>query len=404
MKPIKLLAAAASLALASGASAQTAQVSDDVVKIGVLTDMSGFLSDLAGPGAVTAVRMAVADFGGQVLGKPIEVVAADNANKPDVAANIARTWFDTQNVDMITDLGNSATGISSVQAAAQKNKIAIPIAPATSRLSNEDCTATSIHYAYDSYSLANGTASTLVKTGLDSWFFVTIDFAGGHAVEKDASEAVRAGGGKVLGFVRHPMDANDFSSFIIQAQTSKAKVVAFATAGQAAISAIKTANEFGLREGGQTLVGLYVYITDIHSLGLKVTQDMVVTTSFYWDLNDETRAWSKRFFEQTKRMPTQVQAANYSATMHYLKAVRAAGTDDTTAVMKKMRELPINDFFAKNGRIREDGRMIHEMYVVRVKKPAESKYPWDYYEITATIPAEQAFQPLAKSTCPMIKK
>jgi branched-chain amino acid transport system substrate-binding protein len=391
-------------ALVCSATDMAAQVSDGVVKIGVLTDMTGFLSDIAGPGAVLAVRMAVSDFGGQVLGKPIEVAAADNANKADVAVNLARNWFDTQNVDMITDLGNSATGLASVNMAAQKNRIAIAVSPGTSRITNEECTPTSVHYAYDTYALAKGTASTLVKMKLDSWYFVTIDFAGGHSIEKDATDVVQAGGGKVLGSARHPTDTSDFSSYILQAQASKAKVVGFATAGQAAVNAIKTANEFGLRQGGQILAGLYFFITDVHSLGLEATQDMVVTTAFYWDMNDETRAWSKRFFEQTKRMPTQLQAANYSATMHYLKAVQAAGTDETAAVMKKMRELPINDFFAKNARIREDGRMIHDMYVVRVKKPSESKYPWDYYEIQATIPAEEAFQPLAKSTCSLVKK
>lgn len=408
MKISKASLSAAMIACVAGlacpATETAAQVSDDVVKIGVLTDMNGFLADIAGPGSLLAVRMAVSDFGGQVLGKPIEVVSADNANKADVAANLARNWFDTQSVDMITDLGNSATGLAAVNMAAQKNKIAIAVAPGTSRITNEDCTPTSIHYAYDTFALAKGTASTLVKKGFDSWYFVTIDFAGGHSIEKDASEFVLAGGGKVLGAARHPMDTSDFSSFILQAQASKAKVVGFSTAGQAAVNAIKTANEFGLRKGGQTLAGLYVFITDIHSLGLEVTQDMVVTTAFYWDMNDETRAWSKRFFEQTKRMPTQLHAANYSATMHYLKAVQGAGTDETGAVMTKMREMPINDFFAKNGRIREDGRMVHDMYVARVKKPSESKYPWDYYVVEATIPAEDAFQPLAKGACRLVKK
>lgn len=385
-------------------AAETTPVSDGVVKIGVLTDMAGFLSDIAGPGSALAVRMAVSDFGGQVLGKPIEVIVADNANKSDVAVNIARNWFDNDKVDMITDLGNSATGLASVNLAAQKNKIAIAVSPGTSRITNEECTATSVHYAYDTYALAKGTASTLVKAGLDSWYFVTIDFAGGHSIEKDASDIVLANGGKVLGAARHPSDTSDFSSYILKAQASKAKVVGFATAGQAAVNAIKTANEFGLRQGGQTLAGLYFFITDVHSLGLDVTQDMVVTTAFYWDMNNETRAWSKRFFEQTKRMPTQLQAANYSATLHYLKAVQAAGTDETGAVMQKMREMPVNDLFAKNGRIRDDGRLIHDMYVVRVKKPSESKYPWDYYEIKATIPADEAFQPLAKGACPLIKR
>lgn len=395
----------ASLAFLAALNAPAgAQVSDGVVKIGVLSDMSGFLADVAGPGSVTAVNMAVEDFGGSVLGKPIVVVSADNANKTDVAANITRGWFDTQQVDMVTDLGNSATGIASVQIAGQKGKIAIAVAPGTTRITNEDCQSTGLHWAYDTYALARGTASTLMKAGLDSWYFVTIDFAGGHSIEKDAADTVREKGGRVLGSARHPMDANDFSSFVLQAQASRSKVVGFATAGQAAVNAIKTANEFGLRQGGQTLAGLYFFITDVHSLGLDVTQDMIVTTAFYWDRTDESRAWSKRFFEKTQRMPTQLQAANYSAALHYLKAVQKAGTDETNAVLKAMSATPVDDMFTRNGTIREDGRMIHDMYVARVKKPGASKYPWDYYEVIATIPAEEAFQPLSKSTCPRIGK
>jgi branched-chain amino acid transport system substrate-binding protein len=403
MISFRFLGTAALLAAATLTSA-SAQVSDEVVKIGVLSDMSGFLADVAGPGSLTAVRMAVEDFGGSVLGKPIEVVSADNGNKTDVAANITRSWFDTQKVDMVTDLGNSATGIASVQVAGQKRKIAIAVAPGTTRITNEDCQPTTFHWAYDTYALARGTASTLMKAGLDSWYFITIDFAGGHSIEKDAADTVREGGGKVLGSARHPMDANDFSSFVLQAQGSKARVVGFATAGQAAINAIKAANEFGLRQGGQTLAGLYFFITDVHSLGLDVTQDMIVTTAFYWDRNEETRAWSKRFFERTKRMPTQLQAANYSATLHYLKAVQKAGTDEAGPVTQAMREMPVDDMFARNGSVREDGRMVHDMYVARVKKPSESKYPWDYYELMATVPAQQAFQPLSKSACPRIRK
>ena len=404
MKPIKMLGAAVVLTCTSGAFAQTGAISDDVVKIGVLTDMSGFLSDASGPGAVTAVRMAVDDFGGKVLGRPVEVVFGDNLNKPDIAANLARAWFDTQAVDMIIDLGNSATGLSTIEVANQKNKIAIATLPGTTRITNENCGPTSIHYAYDSYALANGIANTLGKNGLDTWYFVTIDFAGGHAIEKDASDVIKASGGKVLGSARHPMDTNDFSSFILQAQASNAKVVGFATAGAAAINAIKTAHEFGLKQSGQTLAGLYVFISDIHGLGLTVAQDMYVTTGFYWDYDEETRNWSKRYFDQMKRMPTMVQAADYSATMHYLKAVQAAGTDKTGAVMQKMREMPINDFFAKSGRIREDGRMVHDMYIAQVKKPVDSNYPWDYYTIKAIIPGDQAFQPLSKSACPLVKK
>lgn len=397
------LIAATLLACIPGASAQSAKISDNVVKIGVMTDMSGFLSDATGRGSVAAVRMAVDDFGGKVLGKTIEVVSIDNQNKADIAGSQARTWFDTQQVDMIINLGNSATGLAAVQVATQKNKIAIATLPGTTRITNENCGPTIIHYAYDTYALANGVARTLLKEGNDSWYFVTIDFAGGHSIEKDASDMIKAGGGKVLGAARHPIDTSDFSSYVLQAQASKAKVVGFATAGQAAINAIKTANEFGLGRS-QTLAGLYVFITDVHSLGLKTAQDMYVTTGFYWDRNEETRAWSKRYFEKMKRMPTMLQAADYSATMHYLKAVQAAATDETEPVMKRMRQTPINDFFAKNGRIREDGRMIHDMYLAQVKKPSESRYPWDYYKIKSVIPADQAFQPLSRSTCPMLVK
>jgi branched-chain amino acid transport system substrate-binding protein len=405
MKLFKLCCSIAMFAVASGAFAQTGRISDDVVKIGVLTDMSGFLSDASGQGAATAVRMAVADFGGKILGRPIEVVAMDNLNKADIASSQARAWFDTQKVDMIVDLGNSATGLAAIDVATQKNKIAIATLPGTTRITNENCGPTIVHYAYDTYSLANGIAKTLVNKGFDSWYFITIDFAGGHSIEKDASDMVKASGGKVLGAARHPMDANDFSSFILQAQASKAKVVGFATAGAAAINAIKTADEFGLaKAGNQTLAGLYVFISDVHSMGLRIAQDMYVTTGFYWDHNQETRAWAKRYFEKMKRMPSMVQAADYSATIHYLKAVQAAGTDDSGAVIKKMKEIPINDFFAKNGKIREDGRMVHDMYLAQVKKPSESKYPWDYYTIKAVIPGDQAFQPLSKGSCSLIKK
>ena len=403
MKFTKTLCCSALLALSPAVFAQSAKVSDNVVKIGVITDLSGFLSDATGEGAVAAVRMAVADFGGKVLDKPIEVLVADNLNKADIAANQVRTWFDTQQVDMIIDLGNSATGLSSAQVATQKNKIAIATTPGTTRLTNENCGPNTIHYAYDTYALANGIVKTLVKEGLDSWYFLTIDFAGGHSIEKDASDMVKEGGGKVLGAARHPIETNDFSSYILQAQASKSKVVGFATAGQSAINAIKTAGEFGLGKS-KVLAGLYVFISDVHSLGLQTSQNMYVTTGFYWDRNEESRKWAKRYFEKMKRMPSMIQAADYSATMHYLKAVQAAGTDETAAVMKKMKEMPINDFFAKNGKIREDGRMVHDMYLAQVKKPADSKYPWDYYTIKATIPAEQAFQPISKSSCAHIGK
>jgi branched-chain amino acid transport system substrate-binding protein len=389
----KLLCSAVMLAISTMAAAQQqARVSGDVVRIGVLTDMNGFLSDMTGTGAVTAVKMAVEDFGGKVLGKPIEVLSADNQNKPDLASSIARSWFDTQQVDMIIDLGNSATGLSASIVAAEKNRIAIATSPGTTRLTNENCSATTVHYAYDTYALAAGTVSTLVKQGLDAWYFMTIDFAGGHS-----------GGGKVIGAVRHPIDTTDFSSFVLQASAAKPKVVGFATAGQSAINAIRTAGEFGLGKG-VALAGLYVFISDVHALGLKTAQGMYVTTGFYWDRDEASRQWSRRYFEKTKRMPTMIQAADYSATMHYLKAIQAAGTDESGEVMKKMRERPINDFFAKNGKIRADGRMVHDMYLAQVKTPAESKYPWDYYTIKAVIPGEQAFQEMSKGKCALATK
>ena len=385
------------------AAQQQSKVSGDVVRIGVLTDMSGFLSDMTGTGAVTAVKMAVENFGGKVLGKPIEVLSADNQNKPDVASNIARSWFDTQQVDMIIDLGNSATGLAAVQVAADKSRIAIATSPGTTRLTNENCSATTVHYAYDTYALAAGTVSTLVKQGLDAWYFLTIDFAGGHSIEKDASDFVKAGGGKVIGATRHPVDTTDFSSYVLQASAAKPKVVGFATAGQSAISAIRSAGEFGLGKD-VALAGLYVFISDVHALGLKTAQGMYVTTGFYWDRDEASRQWARSFFEKTKRMPTMIHAADYSATMHYLKSIQAAGTDESGEVMKKMRETPINDFFAKNGKIRADGRMVHDMYLARVKSPAESKYPWDYYTIQAVIPGEQAFQSMAKGKCAIVTK
>lgn len=402
MKATQAWCCAALLAFSPAVLAQSAKDPGVVVRIGVLTDMSGFLADATGSGAVTAVRMAVEDFGGKVLGKQIEVLVGDNQNKPDVAATLARTWFDNQQVDMIIDLGNSATGLATSQIATEKKRIAIATTPGTTRLTNENCSPTTIHYAYDTHALAAGSVETLVKQGLDSWYFLTIDFAGGHSIEKDASAFVTAGGGKVLGSTRHPIDTSDFSSYVLQAQASKAKVVGFATAGQAAINAIKTAGEFGLGKG-KALAGLYVFISDVHSLGLNVAQGMYVTTGFYWDRDDPSRKWSRRFFEKTKRMPSMIQAADYSATMHYLKAIQAAGTAESAAVMKKMKETPINDFFASNGKIRADGRMVHDMYLAQVKKPAESKYPWDYYSIKAVIPGDKAFQTLSKSACPHVK-
>ena len=407
----KLLAVALGAVLAAGAIATAAYaqqakpgaISGDVVKVGVLTDMSGLYSDLGGQGSVEAAKMAVADFGGKVFGKNIEVIGADHQNKADVGAQRAREWFDQQGVDMITDALNSAVGIAVTKVAGEKKRILMDVGAASTRLTNEDCNAYTVHYAYDTYALANGTGNAIVKQGGKSWFFLTADYAFGHSLESDTANVVKAGGGTVAGAVRHPLNAADFSSFLLQAQASKAQIVGLANAGGDTINSIKAANEFGITKN-QKLAGLLVFITDIHSLGLPTTQGMFLTDGWYWDLNDETRKFGRRYFDKMKKMPTMVQAGVYSSTLTYLKAVQAAGTDNSDAVMAQLKKLKINDMFAKNGYVRADGRMIHDMYLMEVKKPADSKYPWDYYNVKATIPGEQAFQPLALSRCPMITK
>jgi branched-chain amino acid transport system substrate-binding protein len=399
------LVAAGLAAAAATAQAQPAdKVSDGVVKFGLLLDMSSLYADITGQGSVTAARMAIEDYGAKVLGKPVEVIFADHQNKPDIAASLAREWFDTQKVDAILDVAASATALAAVEIAKGKNKIVVMSGPGAARLTNEACSPVSVHYAYDTYSLAHTTGGATVKQGGDTWFFLTADYAFGHELERDASAVVTANGGKVVGSVRAPLNSSDFSSFLLQAQASKAKVIGLANAGGDTTNAIKQAAEFGIVKGGQKLAGLLVYINDVHSLGLERAQGMLLTEGFYWDLNDETRAWSKRFLDRHGKMPNMSQAGLYSSVMHYLKAVEAAGTDETGPVMAKMRELPINDVFAKNGRIREDGRMVHDMYLFEVKTPAESKGPWDYYKLLATVPGEEAFQPLAKSRCPLVKK
>ena len=395
---------AISLALAGTNAWSQSKVSDNVVRIGVLTDLSGQFSHESGKGAVTAVQMAVEDFGGKVLGVPIDVISADHLNKPDIAISKAREWFDTQKVDMIANLVNSAVALGVAGVAKEKNRIAIVTTSGSSRLTNDGCTPNSIHYAYDTWSLANGTAKALLDGGLDTWFFLTADYAFGHALELDAGNLIKANDGKVVGSVRYPMETVDHSSFLLRAQGSKAKVIALAGSGMSFVNAVKSAREFGVSRGNQTIAGLLVWINDVHSLGLETAQGMLLTNGFYWDRDEETRAWSRRFFDRMKRMPNMGDAGDYSSTMHYLKSIQAAGTDDATAVMAKMKETPINDFFAKGGVIRPDGRMVHDMYVYEVKSPAESKYPWDYYKLRATIPAKQAFRPLADSTCPLVKK
>jgi len=379
------------------------KISDGVVKVGIMTDMSGPYSNVAGSGSVVAAKMAIADFGGKVLGKPIELVTADHLNKPDVAVTKAREWFDNDKVDMIADLVTSSVGLAVQQLATEKNRITMNSGAATAALTNKSCSPNGVHWVYDTYALANGTGNAMVKEGNDSWFFITADYAFGHALEGDVSTVVKANGGKVLGSIRHPLNASDFSSFLISAQSSNAKVIGLANAGTDLINAIKQAREFGLTNK-QKLASLLMFVTDVDSLGLEVAQGLYLTEAFYWDLNPETRAWSKRFFAIHKKKPTMIQAGVYSSMTHYFKAIQAAGSDDPAIVMPKMRELPINDFFARNGKLRADGRMVHDMYLLQVKKPSESKYPWDYYNVKRVISGNEAFKPLDKSECPLIKK
>ena len=401
---LKLTSAAIAAALLLTAGAAVAQISDKVVKIGVLTDMSGVYSDLAGAGAVDAVNMAVEDF--KKREKPafaIEVVSADHQNKGDIASNKAREWFDRDKVDIITDLVTTSTALAVMKVAKEKNRLVIVSGAGSTRITNEDCNDVTVHWTYDTYALANGTAKAVVKQGGKTWFFLTADYAFGLSLEKDATDVVLANGGKVLGSVRHPFPGTDFSSFLLTAQASGAQVIGLANAGADTTNSIKQAAEFGITPK-QLLAGLLMFITDVHSLGLKATQGMYLTEAFYWDMNDETRAWSKRFFERQKKMPTMDDAGLYSAVTHYLRAVKATGTDDTQKVMAAMKKTPINDLFAKKGFIRDDGRMVHDVYLMQVKKPEESKYAWDYYWVRQTIPGDEAFQPLSRSKCPLTKQ
>lgn len=392
----------------SGAQAQAQKqapkLSDGVVKIAVSEDMSGLYADASGLGSVAAARFAIADFGGKVLGMPIELVSADHQNKADIAAALAQKWYDVDKVDLIVGLGNSAAAIATQHVARSKNRMNIVTSAASSTLTGKDCSATGFHWVYDTYALAKGTGQATVKTGGDTWYFITVDYAFGHALQADVSKFVVEGGGKVLGSVRAPLNTPDFSSFLLQAQQSKAKIIGLATAGGDTVNSIKQAAEFGIVRGGQRLAGLLIFLTDVHGLGLQAAQGLVATNAFYWDTNEETRTFSRRYFNERKQMPNMIQAGVYSAVLHYLKAVQAAGTDDAAAVAAKVRELPINDFMTKNGRAREDGRVIRDMYLVQVKTPAESKYAWDYYKVLATIKGEDAFRPLKESDCPLVRK
>ncbi len=362
------------------------------LKLGGILDMSGLYADITGPGSETAAKMAVEDFGGEVLGRKVEIVVADHLNKADLAANIARDMLDNQGVEMIFDVAASATALAAGEVAKARNKIIMFSGPGSIRLSNEACGPYTVHYVFDTFAQANVTGLAAVKSGLDTWFFLTADYAFGQDLEKDTTNVVLKSGGKVLGSVRHPLNTSDFSSFLLQAQASKAKVIGLANAGGDTINAIKQGAEFGLMKGGQKMSPLLAFVTDIDSVGLETAQGLLLAEAFYWDLNDDTRAFSKRFMERVKRVPTSAQAGVYSSVLHYLQAVKAAGTTDPAAVMKIMKDTPINDMFAKNGRIREDGRMVHDMYLFEVKKPSESKGRWDDYKLLATVPGNEAFQ------------
>ncbi|PDT73768.1 ABC transporter substrate-binding protein [Bradyrhizobium sp. C9] len=373
------------------------------LKIGVLTDFQSVYSDIGGAGNVEATKMAIEEFGGSMFGKPIELVTADALNKADVAATITRKWYEAENVDMIIDMPTSATALAGMEMSKQFEKIMIVTDAASSDITGKSCSPYTLHWTYDTYANAHTVGSAIVKNGGDSWFFITADYVFGHSIERDTGDVVRAAGGKVLGSARHPLNTPDFSSFLLQAQSSKAKIVGLANGGGDTINAIKQAAEFGIVAGGQNLAGIVMFISDIHSLGLKLAQGLIITEAYYWDLNDRTRAFGKRFFERMKRMPTMNQAATYSATLHYLNAVKAAGTRETKPVLAKMRATPVRDAFTDNGVVREDGRMVHSMFLFEVKKPEESKAPWDYYKVLAEVPGEQAFRPLKDGGCPLIK-
>ncbi|HJW51328.1 MAG TPA: ABC transporter substrate-binding protein [Burkholderiaceae bacterium] len=392
-----LALAACGLALGFG-SAQAQKLSGDKIVIGFITDMSSLYSDIDGPGGVEAIRMAIADMEKQFPGKKIELVYADHQNKADIASSKVREWIDQSGADVIIGGTNSATALATAKVAAEKKRPYIAIGAATSRLTNEDCTPYTIHYAYDTVALANGTGSAVVKAGGKSWFFLTADYAFGHSLEKDTSDVVKASGGTVVGAVRVPLNASDFSSFLLQAQNSKAQILGLANAGGDTINSIKAANEFGVTKT-MKLAGLLMFINDIHSLGLKTTEGMYLTDGWYWDLNADTRAWGQRFFSKMKRMPSMLQAADFSAVNHYLAAVKAVGSDDPDAVMAQMKKTPINDVFAKGGKILPNGRMVHDMYMMQVKSPAESKTPWDYFKVAQTIPGDVAFAPQGGTKC-----
>jgi branched-chain amino acid transport system substrate-binding protein len=403
MRFMAALVSAAGLLLAGAAGSAFAQQPALPLKIGVLTDLSSVYSDIGGLGNIEATKMAIEDFGGVMFGKPIELVSADVLNKADVAASYARKWWESEGVDVIIDLPTSATALAVMELSKQDEKIVIITDAASSDITGKSCSPYTAHWTYDTYANAHAVGGAVVKNGGDTWFFVTADYVFGHSIERDTSEVVKAAGGKVLGSAKHPLNTADFSSLLVQAQASKAKIIGLANAGGDIINTIKQAGEFGIVAGGQNLAAIVMFISDVHSLGLKVAQGLIVTEAYYWDMNDDTRAFGRRFFERMKRMPTMNQASTYSATLHYLKAVQATGTRDTKTVMAKMRETPVRDVFTQNGTLREDGRMVHSMYLFQVKKPEESKGPWDYYKLLAEVPADQAFRPLKDGGCSLVK-
>jgi len=382
-----------------------AQISDGIVKIGVLNDQSSLYADLAGQGSVVAARMAVEDFGAAAKGLKVEIIFADHQNKADVGSQIARQWYDAEKVDLILDVPNSGVALAVNQITRDKGKTFIVSSAASSDLTGKACSPNTVHWTYDTWALANGTGNAIVKTGGDSWFFITADYAFGHALERDTEAVVVKTGGKVLGKVRHPLNNQDFSSFLLQAQASKAKIIGLANAGGDTTNAIKQGAEFGIVKGGQNFAGLLVFLTDVHALGLDKAQGLIFTETFYWDLNERTRAFAKRFAERNRGIhPTMIHAGAYAGTIHYLKAIEALKGDDGAKVIARMKEMPTDDPLFGKGTIRADGRKIHPAYLVEVKKPAESKYPWDYYKVRATIPAEQAFRPIDQGDCPLVKR
>ncbi len=397
---ISVIVSAAALFIATQA---LAQISDDTVKIGVLTDLSGPAEDATGRGSVAAAEMAVADFGGQIAGKPIQIISANHQLKPDIGAAIARQWYDVDKVDLILDVPVSAVGLAVQEVAREKQRLFITHSTGTTDFTGKACSPYGIQWVFDTYALATGTAREVVKRGGNTWFFLTADYAFGYSLEHDAGNVVKQMGGTVVGSVRHPFAAQDLTSFVLQAQASKAKIIGIASGPPDNVNAIKIGGEFGVFQGGQQMAGLLILITDIHAMGLKTAQGLLLTTSFYWDMDEQTRAWSKRFMAKMNKAPTMWQAGVYSSVLHYLKAVQATGADAAEAVSAKMREMPVEDFFSRHGRLREDGLMVHDVYLVQVKSPDESKYPWDYYKVLATIPGAEAFPP-PDPVCPLVKR